>query len=97
MLIVAALFIYIIAVIFRLLDNSAGLLIAHGISVSPFYLKRTIILEQIEQLDNKQLIQKLQRNLRYKKIHIACTIIAILTFVLGIIYEMYNPNILELL
>lgn len=97
MFIVAAFFVYIIAIIFRLLDNSSALLIAHGISVSPFYLKPPVILEQIGQLEDKRLIQKLQRNLWYQKLHIAFTILAILTFVGGVIYEIYNPYILELM
>ncbi len=94
---VAAVFVYIIAIIFRLLDNSAGLLIRHGISVTPFYLKPHIILEQIEQLDDKKLISKLHRNLRYQKLHIAFTILAIVTLVAGIIYEIYNPYLIYLM
>ncbi len=97
MLMVVAVFVYIIAIIFRLLDNSAGLLIRHGISVSPFYLKPPIILEQIEQLEDKKLIRKLHRNLWYQKLHIAFTVLAILTLIVGIIYEIYNPYIIYLM
>lgn len=94
---VAAVFVYIVAIIFRLLDNSAGLLIAHGISVSPFYLKPPVILGQIEELDDKKLIWKLHRNLWYQKLHIAFTVLAILTFLVGVIYEIYNPYIVTLM
>ncbi len=97
MLMVAAVFVYIIAIIFRLLDNSAALLIRHGISVSPFYLKPPVILAQIEKLKDKKLIWKLQRNLWYQKLHIAFTVLAIITFIVGIIYEIYNPYIIYLM
>lgn len=94
---VVAVFVYIIAIVFRLLDNSAALLIRHGISVTPFYLKPPIILGQIEQLKDKKLIWKLHRNLWYQKLHIAFTVLAILTFIVGIIYEIYSPYIIYLM
>jgi len=94
---VVAIYVYIIAIIFRLLDNSAALLILHGISVSPFYLKPPIILAQIENLKDEKLIWKLRRNLWYQKLHIAFTVLAILTLIVGIIYEIYNPYIIYLM
>ncbi len=97
MLMVAAIFVYIIAVIFRLMDNSSGLLIRHGISVSPFYLKPPIILGQIEQLKDEKLIWKLRRNLWYQKLHIVFTVLAILCFIAGVICEIYNPYIVYLM
>ncbi|AWH73948.1 hypothetical protein DCS32_07195 [Dokdonia sp. Dokd-P16] len=97
MLMVVAIYVYIIAIIFRLLDNSAALLIRHGISVSPFYLKPPIILAQIEDLKDEKLIWKLRRNLWYQKLHIAFTALAILTLIVGIIYEIYNPYIIYLM
>ncbi|TVZ52474.1 hypothetical protein OD90_1649 [Dokdonia sp. Hel_I_53] len=97
MLMVVAFFVYIIAIIFRLLDNSAALLINHGISVSPFYLKPPVILSQIENLKDKRLISKLRRNLLYQKLHKLFSILAILTFIIGLIYEIYNPSIIYLM
>ncbi len=94
---VVAFFIYSIAIIFRLLDNSAALLINYGISVSPFYLKAPVILAQIETLDDKKLISKLRRNLWYQKLHKLFSILAILTFVVGLIYEIYEPDIIYLM
>lgn len=96
MVMVAAVYIYIIAIILRLLDNSAFLLIKHGISVNPFYLKPDVIKSHIDSLTNKKLIWKLKRNLWYKKLQIAFTILAILTFIAGIFYEIYNPYIVYL-
>lgn len=93
---VAAVYIYIIAIVLRLLDNSAFLLIKHGISVNPFYLKPIIIQSHIDELNDKKLIWKLKRNLWYKKLHIVFTILAIVTFIAGIFYEIYNPYIVYL-
>jgi len=89
MVIVTSLFIYIIAVIFRLLDNSAALLIREGISVNPFYLKPFLIKEQIEHLEDTKLMQKLHRNLLFQKLHNIFAIVAMLTFIGGVIYELY--------
>lgn len=96
MVMVAAVYIYIIAIILRLLDNSAFLLIRHGISVTPFYLKPFVIQSHIEVLKDKKLIWKLKRNLWYKRLHIAFTILAIVTLIAGIFYEIYNPYIIYL-
>lgn len=97
MLIIAALFIYIIAVIFRLLDNSAALLIKHGISVNPFYLKPEVIRDQIDTIEDTTLVAKLHRNLLFQKLHTIFSIATIATFVIGIIYEIYNPYLVHLL
>jgi len=97
MLIVASIFIYIIAIIFKLLDNSAGLLIAHGISVSPFYLRAEIIKEQIANIDDKRLIRKLNRNLSYQKLHKVFTVLAILSLIVGIVLEIVDPYLIYLL
>lgn len=98
MVILVSVFVFIIAAIFRLLDNSAGLLIANGISVSPFYLSVDTINEEIAKLEgsNEELERKLQRNLRYKKMHIAFVALAILTLLGGIVYEFYNPTLIHL-
>jgi hypothetical protein len=99
MVILASIFVFVIAVIFRLLDNSAGLLIADGISVSPFYLPAKTIKSEMEKLDGnsqKKLIRKLKRNLVYQKMHLAFTILAIITLIVGIIYEIQNKQLVHL-
>lgn len=98
MVILASVFVFVIAVIFRLLDNSAGLLIADGISVSPFYLPADIIKSEIDKLDesNSALKRKLRRNLKYQKLHKVFTILAIITLIVGIVYEFYNPQLIHL-
>lgn len=98
MVILASVFVFIIAAIFRLIDNSAGLLIANGISVSPFYLSIVVINEEIVKLDgsNEVLERKLKRNLRYRKAHKIFVALAILTLIAGIIYEFYNPSLIHL-
>ncbi len=97
MLVIASIFIYIAAIIFKLLDNSAGLLIAHGISVSPFYLRAEIIKEQISYLEDKRLKRKLSRNLSYQKLHKVLTIVAILSLIVGIVMEIIDPYLIYLL
>jgi len=89
MVIITSLFIYTIAVVFRLLDNSAALLIRQGISVNPFYLKSFAIMEEIEHLEDTKLVQKLHRNLLFQKLHNIFAVVAILTFIGGVIYELY--------
>ncbi len=98
MVILGAVFVFIIAVVFRLLDNSAGLLIANGISVSPFYLPANTIKMEIEKLEgsNNTLKRKLQRNLMYQKLHKIFTVLSILTLVIGVVYEIYNPQLIHL-
>lgn len=95
MVILISVFVFIIAAILRLIDNSAGLLIANGISVSPFYLSVDVINEEINKLDgsNKALERKLKRNLVYRKTHKVFVAIAILTLIAGVIYEFYNPSL----
>lgn len=98
MVILGSVFVFIIAVFFRLVDNSAGLLIASGISVSPFYLSQDIIKDEIKKLDGSDEIleRKLKRNLLFQKLHKAFVILAIITLLAGIVYEFYNPQLMHL-
>lgn len=98
MVILVAVFVFILAVFFRLVDNSAGLLIASGISVSPFYLSRETIKDEIIKLEgtNKVLERKLNRNLVFQKLHKLFIILAIITLLAGIVYEFYNPMLTHL-
>lgn len=103
MVMVASVYIYIVAIVLRLLDNSSFLLIEHGISVDPFYLKPQVVktyideLSQKEKEEDKKLLWKLKRNLWYKRLHIFFTVLAIITLIAGIVYEIYNPYLVELI
>ncbi len=97
MIIIASIFVFCIAAVFRLLDNSAGILISNGISVSPFYLSRAEIKDQMKKISNKQLRRKLKRTLLFQRLHLLFLILAAVTFLAGIIYEFYNPTLVSLL
>ena len=97
MVIIASIFVFCIAAVFRLLDNSAGLLISNGISVSPFYLKAAEIKEQMSRIENDELRKKLKRTLVYQKLHKVFLMLAVLTFIAGIVYEFINPSLVALL
>ncbi|MCC4211510.1 hypothetical protein [Leeuwenhoekiella parthenopeia] len=97
MIIIASIFVFCIAAVFRLLDNSAGILISNGISVSPFYLSRREIKEQMKKISDKSLRRKLKRTLFFQRLHKLFLILAIATFVVGIVYEFFNPTLVSLL
>ena len=96
MVIVASVFVFIIAVIFRLLDNSAKLFISNGVSVNPFYLSSETVIEEMNKLNDNKLKQKLKRNLRYQKLHRIFTILAIITLIIGVALEIYKPELIYL-
>lgn len=96
MVIIASVFVFIIAVIFRLLDNSAKLFISNGISVSPFYLSAETVMEEMEKLDDERLKRKLRRNLMYQKLHKIFTVLAVITLLIGIGFEIYHPELIYL-
>lgn len=97
MVIIASIFIFCIAAVFRLLDNSAGILISSGISVSPFYLSEAEIKEQMFKIENRKLRRKLKRTLIFQKLHKIFLVLAILSFLGGIVYEFINPTLITLL
>ncbi|MFI8378401.1 hypothetical protein [Leeuwenhoekiella sp. NPDC079379] len=97
MVIIASIFVFCIAAIFRLLDNSAGILISNGISVSPFYLTESEVKKQIEKIEDSTLRTQLKRTLIYQKLHKVFLVLSIITFVGGIVYEFINPTLVELL
>ncbi|MGB3774949.1 MAG: hypothetical protein WA951_06795 [Leeuwenhoekiella sp.] len=96
MILIASIFIFCIAAVFRLLDNSAGLFIANGISVSPFYLSADEIKMQMSKINNKQLLKRLRITLLFQKLHKLFLVLAILTFIGGIVYEVMNPTLILL-
>ncbi|RXG14212.1 hypothetical protein DSM03_101329 [Leeuwenhoekiella aestuarii] len=97
MVIIASIFVFCIAAIFRLLDNSANILISSGISVSPFYLSEEEIKEQMLKIENRKMRKKLKRTLVFQKLHKIFLVLAIFTFLAGIVYEFINPTLVTLL
>jgi len=99
MVILVSIFVFMLASIIRLLDNSAGLLIASGISVSPFYLSADTIREEIQKLggSNEKLERKLNRNIMLQKLQKVLVVVSIVVFVAGIGYEIYNPQLTSIL
>lgn len=97
MVILASIIIFIISVVFRLLDNSAGLLIANGISVTPFYLSQDKVEKEIVKLNGEkpELVRKLKRNIWFQKLNKVLNILAIITLVVGVVYEYYNGELVR--
>ncbi|MAZ25962.1 MAG: hypothetical protein CL868_02655 [Cytophagaceae bacterium] len=96
MVIIASIFVFCVAAIFRLLDNSAGVLISNGISVNPFYLSRKEVKEQIARVKDKELAKKLRRILVFQTLHKIFLILSIVMFLAGIAYEFYDPLLIHL-
>jgi hypothetical protein len=96
MILIASIFVFCIAAIFRLLDNSAGLLIGNGISVTPFYLSSKEIKDQIANIQNPKLLRRLRTTLLFQKLHKLFLVLAALTFITGIISEVVSPTLLLL-
>lgn len=96
MVIIASIFVFCIAAVFRLLDNSAGVLISNGISVSPFYLSEKEVKKQITLIDDEKLIKKLKRTLVYQKLHKVFLVLSIITFIAGVVYEFINPSLITM-
>lgn len=96
MVIIASIFVFCIAAVFRLLDNSAGVLISNGISVNPFYLSRREVKQQMNRVKDKKLLKKLQRILIFQTLHKVFLILSIVLFVGGIAYEFYDPLLVYL-
>lgn len=97
MIIIASIFVFCIAAVFRLLDNSAGILISNGISVSPFYLSRKEVKGQMKKISDKKLRKKLKRTLLFQQLHKVFLALALLTFIAGVVYEFINPTLVNLL
>lgn len=90
-----AFIIYILSAVFRLLDNSAAILLEQGISVAPFYLSEKKIKKNMTKIDDEKIIAKLKRNLFYSKTAKALIFLSILIFCIGIIEEVRNPYIIK--
>ncbi len=96
MILIASIFVFCAAAIFWLLDNSAGLLIGNGISVTPFYLSPKEVKDQMKTIENPKVLRRLRTTLLFQKLHRLLLLLAALTFVAGIVYEIMNPTLLLL-
>ena len=94
MILLASIYIYCIAAIFKLLDTSAGILINHGISVTPFYLERKVVKAHLAKIEDESLRKKLRFTLFCQLMHKVFTVLAILTAIAGIISEFLNPSLI---
>lgn len=63
------LFFFIIAVAFRLLDNSAAIFLNHDILVDTSYVSADIIREHIQSSEDIKLKKALKRALLFRKLH----------------------------
>ncbi|WP_109301623.1 hypothetical protein [Aquimarina sp. AU474] len=63
------LFFFIIAVAFRLLDNSASIFLRHDILVDTSYVSADIIREHMTSSDDMKLKKSLKRALLFRKLH----------------------------
>ncbi|WP_062054689.1 hypothetical protein [Aquimarina longa] len=63
------LFFFIIAVAFRLLDNSASIFLKHDILVDTSYVSGDIIKEHLHNSEDKKLKKSLMRALLFRRLH----------------------------
>ena len=63
------LFFFILAVAFRLLDNSAAIFLKHDILVDTSYVSADIIREHINNTHDQKLMKSLKKALLFRKLH----------------------------
>ncbi len=97
MLILASVLIFCTSAIFRLLDTSAGILISHGISVTPFYLSPEEIKYHMKKANDPVMDKKLKVTLTFQKLHRIFLVSSGVIFVLGIILEFVQPTFIYLI
>lgn len=73
------LFFFILAVIFRLLDNSTSIFLDHDILVGSSYVSREFIKEKIALTEDLKLKKELKRALLFRKLHNLFIILALLS------------------
>ncbi|KAA1247507.1 hypothetical protein F0000_03350 [Aquimarina sp. RZ0] len=73
------LFFFIVAVAFRLLDNSASIFLDHEILVDSSYVSRDLIRNHIENTEDVKLKKLLKRALVYRKLHNLFMILAVIS------------------
>ena len=69
LVICAPVFLFIIGVVFRLLDNSASIFMDNEILVDSSYVSEELILEYIDKSDDDKLRRSLRRALLFRKMH----------------------------
>lgn len=69
LIICAPVFLFIIGVIFRLLDNSASIFMDNEILVDSSYVSEDLILDYIDKSDDSKLRKTLKRALFFRKMH----------------------------
>ncbi|MDR5591179.1 hypothetical protein [Christiangramia sp. SM2212] len=80
------LFLFIIAVSFRLLDNSTYLFLKNDILVNTSNVSRRILKSQINSSDDATFIKQLKRALLYRNLQQSFLILAIVTLPLSFIF-----------
>ena len=73
------LFFFIIAVAFRLMDNSASTFLDNDILVDSSYVSNNLIRQQIETTENTKLKKSLKRSLLFRKLHNIFMILAVVS------------------
>ena len=68
---------FVLAVMFRLLDNSASIFLDHDILVDSAYVSNNLIKQQIDNSEDEKLKKRLRLSLRYRKLHNIFMILAI--------------------
>ncbi|RZS99008.1 hypothetical protein EV197_0210 [Aquimarina brevivitae] len=69
LVICAPIFLFIIGVVFRLLDNSASIFLDNEISIDSSYVSEDLIQAYIKQTENDLLRKSLKRALFFRKMH----------------------------
>ncbi len=72
-------FFFIVAVAFRLLDNSASIFLDHEILVDSSYVSVSLIKDHINTTEDKKLKNSLKRALIYRKLHNLFMILALIS------------------
>ena len=73
------LFLFIIAVIFRLLDNSASIFLDNDILIDSSYVSGDLIKDQIQDTEDEKQKRLLKRSLFYRKLHNLFMILAVVS------------------
>ncbi|MGA8854512.1 MAG: hypothetical protein WB492_10090 [Christiangramia sp.] len=82
----APLFLFIVAVIFRLLDNSTYLFLKRDILVNSSNVSRSLLKTQIRANDDPAFTKELKRALLYRNLQQSFMILAIITLPISLIF-----------
>lgn len=73
------LFFFIVAVAFRLMDNSASTFLDHDILVDSSYVSNSLIRKQMETTEDVNLKKSLKRSLVFRKLHNIFMVLAVVS------------------